>query len=317
MDQAPINVASSIQIAEALLAIVPYARMQGCQSVSICPTRTHNVKTRQKWPKGQYPAHCWPGQASQKVQERVQGYPQEASGHKEEAKKLLTFNNKNSLTKEFLKIKNKLAEGKSSNASLDLSDSDDLESETDILSISDDSTDDDEWDWGEEPQGINQGGQEPPKRINLIDKLISKSLLNDDLINDVHNKEQKLQSKKGKEKSILIPCPIISVDIRNGKKAHEIHVAGLSCLWDAGASDSMVKKSFVRMSNKWQYDTVSGTYTSNYDVKITLKSILWCLSFRHQRSLTNDSTLIMRKKKWISDTIWSSGETLWQSSVFL
>ena len=278
MEQAPINVASSIQIAEALLAIVPYARMQGCQSVSICPTRTHNVKTRQKWPKGQYPAHCWPGQASQKVQERVQGYPQE---------------------------------------SLDLSDSDDLESETDILSISDDSTDDDEWDWGEEPQGINQGGQEPPKRINLIDKLISKSLLNDDLINDVHNKEQKLQSKKGKEKSILIPCPIISVDIRNGKKAHEIHVAGLSCLWDAGASDSMVKKSFVRMSNKWQYDTVSGTYTSNYDVKITLKSILWCLSFRHQRSLTKYSTLIMRKKKWISDTIWSSGETLWQSSVFL
>ena len=57
---------------------------------------------------------------------------------------MLTFNNKNSLTKEFLKIKNKLAEGKSSDASLDLSDSDDLESETDILSISDDSTDDDE-----------------------------------------------------------------------------------------------------------------------------------------------------------------------------
>jgi hypothetical protein len=52
-------------------------------------------------------------------------------------------------------------------------------------------------------------------------------------------------------------------------------VAGLSCLWDTGASDSMVKKSFVRKfrekfhKNKQEYDTAGGTYTtSNYDVKI-------------------------------------------------
>jgi hypothetical protein len=83
----------------------------------------------------------------------------------------------------------------------------------------------------------------PPKRINLIDKIISKPFLNDkDLINDVHNNELKFQSSKGKEKKILLACPITSVDIRKGKKAREIHVAGLSCLWDTGASDSMVKK---------------------------------------------------------------------------
>ena len=56
----------------------------------------------------------------------------------------------------------------------------------------------------------------------------------------------KFQSSKGKEKKILLTCPITSVDIRKGKKAREIHVAGLSCLWDTGASNSMVKKSFVR-----------------------------------------------------------------------
>ena len=62
--------------------------------------------------------------------------------------------------------------------------------------------------------------------------------------------------------SILLPwCPILSVDIRKGKKARDIHVAGLSCLWDTGASDSMIKKSFVRKfqedfrKNKQQYDT--------------------------------------------------------------
>ena len=116
----------------------------------------------------------------------------------------------------------------------------------DTISISDSSMHEDEWDQGEEPQGINQGGQEPPKRINfIIDKLISKSLLNNDLINDVHNNELKLQSSKGKEKSILLPCPIISVDNRKVKKAREIHAAGLS-------SGSMIKKkSFVRKLEKY------------------------------------------------------------------
>ena len=72
----------------------------------------------------------------------------------------------------------------------------------------------------------DQGGQAPaPKRINLIDKIISKPFLNNkDLINDVHNNELKFQSSKGKEKKILLTCPITSVDIRKGKKAREIHV---------------------------------------------------------------------------------------------
>ena len=53
MEQAPINIANSIWMAGASPAIAPYARMQGCQSVSTCPTRMHNAETRQKWPEGQ------------------------------------------------------------------------------------------------------------------------------------------------------------------------------------------------------------------------------------------------------------------------
>ena len=65
-----------------------------------------------------------------------------------------------------------------------------------------------------------------------------------------------------------------TVDILKGKKAHEIHVAGLSCLWDGGASDSMIKKSYVRkFKDKFQhspqiYETAAGEYTSEYQVKI-------------------------------------------------
>ena len=40
---------------------------------------------------------------------------------------------------------------------------------------------------GKNPNGLNREDKTPPpKRINLIDKLISKSLLNDDFINDIH-----------------------------------------------------------------------------------------------------------------------------------
>ena len=122
------------------------------------------------------------------------------------------------------------------------------------------------------------------------------------MINDVHHNELTFQSTKGKEKSILLPCPIISVDIRKGKKARMIHVTGLSYLWDIGASDSMIKKLFVRKfredfrKNRQQYDTAGSIYLSSYDVKINFKMIeffvwkeghaahdlfvgLWCLLF--------------------------------------
>ena len=71
-----------------------------------------------------------------------------------------------------------------------------------------------------------------------------------------------------------LPIPVTTVDILKGKKAREIHVAGLSCLWDGGASNNMVKISYVRKfrdkfkHNLQIYDTATGEYTSEYEVKI-------------------------------------------------
>ena len=71
-----------------------------------------------------------------------------------------------------------------------------------------------------------------------------------------------------------LPIPVTTVDILKGKKVREIHGAWLSCLWDGGASDSMVKKSYVRKfrdkfkHNLQVYDTAAGKYTSEYEVKI-------------------------------------------------
>jgi hypothetical protein len=69
---------------------------------------------------------------------------------------------------------------------------------------------------------------------------------------------------------------VIAVDILKGKKAREIHVAGLTCLWDGGASDSMVKKSYVRKfrekfkRNVQVYDTAAGEYVSDYQCKLNI-----------------------------------------------
>ena len=88
------------------------------------------------------------------------------------------------------------------------------------------------------------------KSINLIDKVInfnlnstfnSKNSINNELRFSSSNDVTATTAPANEES----PTPVIAVDILKGKKAREIHVAGLTCLWDGRASDSMVKKSYV------------------------------------------------------------------------
>ena len=89
-----------------------------------------------------------------------------------------------------------------------------------------------------------------------------------------------------------------TVDILKGKKAREIHVAGLSCLWDGGASDSMVKRSYVRKfkdkfkHNPQIYDTAAGEYTSEYEVKInfTMPEFSGSKIIKHKFQVDNEDT---------------------------
>ena len=95
--------------------------------------------------------------------------------------------------------------------------------------------------------------------------------------NDIIDTTIPLRSKE-------LPIPVTTVDILKGKKACEIHVAGLSCLWGGGASDSMVKKSHVhKFRDKFKhnlqvYDTATGEYTSEYKVKINFVAIVLCFT---------------------------------------
>ena len=81
-----------------------------------------------------------------------------------------------------------------------------------------------------------------------MDKVIDHDQ-NTKLKNTNHNNELRFSSSNDIDttkpfRNKELPIPVTTVDILEGnKKARKIHVAGLSCLWDGGASDSMVKNS--------------------------------------------------------------------------
>ena len=107
-------------------------------------------------------------------------------------------------------------------------------------------------------------------KINLLDKIINNDLKNENLMYDVHNKLK----FSNQSNNFKLPTPVTTISVCKGKNLRGIHVSGLTCLWDSGASDSMIKKSYVRKlqekfrKNKQEYDTAAGIYTSNYDVKV-------------------------------------------------
>ena len=69
--------------------------------------------------------------------------------------------------------------------------------------------------------------------------MINTNLTNNELINDIQNNELNLSTNIVETIKLHLPVGIVSTLKR--KKACEIHVSGLACLWDSGVSNSMTK----------------------------------------------------------------------------
>ena len=71
------------------------------------------------------------------------------------------------------------------------------------------------------------------------------------------------------------PLPVVTVSLGRGKKHRATVVAGLTCLWDSGATDSMIKirhnKHYERKmrSNRVEYGTAADVYCTTHYVKVT------------------------------------------------
>ena len=67
---------------------------------------------------------------------------------------------------------------------------------------------------------------------------------------------------------------VVTVSLRGGKKHRATTVAGLTCLWDSGATNSMIKKRQTKYyerkmwSNKVESNIVSELYCTMHEIKV-------------------------------------------------
>ena len=96
-----------------------------------------------------------------------------------------------------------------------------------------------------------------------------------DQINEAINSDPKFDTSNFNLSSgTSDPLPLVSVSLRVAKKHIATTVAGLTCFWDSGATDSMIKTSHIKhferkiQSNKVEYSTFAGVHCTTHDVKV-------------------------------------------------
>ena len=71
------------------------------------------------------------------------------------------------------------------------------------------------------------------------------------------------------------PLTVVTVSLQGGKKHRATVVAGITCLWDSGATKSMIKRRHTKhyeckmRSNRVEYSTDAGVYYTTHDFKET------------------------------------------------
>ena len=70
------------------------------------------------------------------------------------------------------------------------------------------------------------------------------------------------------------PLPVVTVSFRGGNKYRATTDASLTCLWDSGVTDSVIKRCYTKyyerkmLSNKVEYSTTVGVYCKTHDIKV-------------------------------------------------
>ncbi len=122
------------------------------------------------------------------------------------------------------------------------------------------------------------------KVINMLMKE-SKSNSNDSFTNDVREELMFKFSFDDINSDGNLPVAI-TINVHKDKKAREIHAAGLTLLWDDGASHSIINYSYVKRKFKSKfrrnetiyYDTAGGEYKTKYGIKIDFTVPEFCSS---------------------------------------
>ena len=114
------------------------------------------------------------------------------------------------------------------------------------------------------------------KEINNLSHVVTENLKNcKDQNNEAINSDPKFDNSSFTLSSgTSDPLPGVTVSLHGGNKHRATIVAGLTCLWDSRATNSMIKirhtKPYERnmRSNRVEYSTAAGVYCTTHDVKI-------------------------------------------------
>ena len=115
------------------------------------------------------------------------------------------------------------------------------------------------------------------KEINKLDHVVRDNLNNyKDQSNEAINSDPTFDNSSFNLSSgTSDPLPVVTVSLRGGKKNRATIVSGPTCLWDSGATNSMIKRRHTKhyernmRSNKVEYNTDAGVYCTINDVKVT------------------------------------------------
>ena len=112
--------------------------------------------------------------------------------------------------------------------------------------------------------------------MNILDQVVTNNRkTNKDQLNEVTKNETTFDTNSFNLSSCNIyPLPVVTVYLRGGKKHRATAVAGLTCLWDSRATNTMINRQQTKhyernmRSNKVEYSTATGVYFTTHDVKV-------------------------------------------------
>ena len=110
------------------------------------------------------------------------------------------------------------------------------------------------------------------KEMNILDHIVTENLKNNKYqINEAINSDPKFDTSNFNLSSgTSNPLLVVTVSIRGGNKHRATTVAGLTCLWDNGATNSTIKRRHTMhykrnmRPNKAEYSIAAGAYCTTH-----------------------------------------------------
>ena len=113
------------------------------------------------------------------------------------------------------------------------------------------------------------------KEMNILYHIVNNNIkTNKNQRNDAIENQPKFDNIFNLSSGNKYPLPVVNVSLRGGKKKRATTVAGLTCLWDSGATDSMIKIKHTKyyklkmQYNKVEYSTAAGLYFKTHYIKV-------------------------------------------------